>query len=162
MTNNLGKEVQTSRTHSQSQGRKLRVVGLAVSTSAINEVLEDLFSEILGKKFDFVACVSSCRMLGHYRNERQQTVLVTFNDKNIRDQIYMSRWKLGCLNSNIFINEDLKKETYQQFKSIRTFSKTMGIKKVWTYNEEIIVKFQNKKMKVKCVQELKDLLNKSN
>jgi len=152
----------TSSTPSPNQYSRLRIVGLAESTSTIDKCLEDLFSDILGTKFEFSESVRSVRKLGQCSKERKQTVLVYFKDKNTRDQIYMSRWKLGYLNCRIFINEDLTKEVYQQFKSIRTFAQSMGIKKVWTYNDDIIVKFKNKKMKVKSIQELKHLFQKSN
>ena len=138
----------------EQRQNNLRIIGLADSSG---RSLENLFTFLLGRKVCLSEDVTSYTKLGHPTETRPQTILIAFREKCLRNEIYMARWKLGT-QSNIFINEDLSKEAYQTFKNIRRFAKSIGVRKVWSFNKQVIMKVGNGKFRIQSIQELKDLV----
>jgi archaellum component FlaC len=142
----------------ESRNQCLRVVGLSELSEEQDKDLEDLFSVLLERKFSLHESVLHYWRLGNPVQGHDRTVLVVFKECKTRDQIYFARHKLKVIDNRIFINEDLSKESNKQFKEVRTFAKSVGLTKVWTYRQDIFVKHNGKTLKVASQHELVNLI----
>lgn len=87
------------------------------------------------------------------------TIVVRFNNRRVRDQIYYSRKKL--YNSDVYINEHLSKTNADIFKEARKLKKDNKITSTWTKNCQVIIKLNNEKKEVKSIKQLHDVIANS-
>ena len=135
---------------------QLKIVGLPVTSNALESDLTGLFSHVMGGTFDPMD-IAECKRLGLSKKNLRQTVLVTFRRTAARDKVYFLRRRLMKIDNQIYFNEYLTCDVYQRFREVRSMAKENNCK-VWTYRGVIYVNNTQGRYRVHSVKDLMKVL----